>query len=96
MCSTDLGNRVYGFATATATAATDFPVRSRQHNVPTRTSEILSSPLPGGRVGMWFLLLLLQDLGLPCDVTSAGGRGICGQSYIMMNSNGRMVGRRTT
>lgn len=29
MCSMDLGNRVYGFATATATAATDFPVLSR-------------------------------------------------------------------
>jgi len=26
MCSMDLGNRIYGFATATATASTDFPV----------------------------------------------------------------------
>ncbi|CAH3036686.1 unnamed protein product [Porites evermanni] len=35
-------------------------------------------------------LHLETDLVLPCDVTSAGGRSICGQPYIMMNSNGRM------
>ncbi|CAH3043202.1 unnamed protein product [Porites lobata] len=33
---------------------------------------------------------LRLDLGLPCCVTSAGGRSICGQPYIMMNSDGRM------